>query len=215
MNTSDNIIEKAGDLFMQYGLKSISMDEVARKLGISKKTLYRHVNNKADLVQKVMVKHIEEEKQAMDLIHATATNAIDEMMQISRFVSQLLQKINPTVIYDLKKYYAKGWELMESLHFEHTYMIIKSNIERGIGEDLYRVELNADVIAKLYIGRMDLVVDKNLFPIGEYTFSQIHDNFMTYHLFGIMSPKGIDVFRAYMDSESIKTQHKNQINYIN
>lgn len=197
MNTGEKIITKAGDLFMQYGIKSISMDEVARSLGISKKTLYQHVNNKADLIQKVMIIHITEEKDAMCTIHETAKDAIDEMMQISRYVSELLQRVNPTVIYDLQKYYAKGWELMESLHFEHTYTLIKENIEKGMEQGLYRPNLDADIIAKLYIGRMDLVVDKNLFPIGEYTISQIHNNAMTYHLYGIMSTKGIELFEKY------------------
>lgn len=197
MDTGEKIITKAGDLFMQYGIKSISMDEVARNLGISKKTLYQHVNNKADLIQKVMLTHITEEKNAMCNIHENAKDAIDEMMQISRFVSELLQRVNPSVIYDLRKYYTKGWELMESLHFEHTYTLIKENIKKGMEEGLYRPDLNADIIAKLYIGRMDIVVDKNLFPIGEYTFSQIHNNAMMYHLYGIMSTKGIELFEQY------------------
>lgn len=201
MDTGEKIITKAGDLFMQYGIKSISMDEVARNLGISKKTLYQHVNNKADLIQKVMLTHITEEKNAMCNIHENAKDAIDEMMQISRFVSELLQRVNPSVIYDLRKYYTKGWELMESLHFEHTYTLIKENIKKGMEEGLYRPDLNADIIAKLYIGRMDIVVDKNLFPIGEYTFSQIHNNAMMYHLYGIMSTKGIELFEQYNLSE--------------
>lgn len=197
MNTNEKIISKSKELFMQYGLKSISMDEVARTLGISKKTLYQHVNNKADLVEKVMISHIEEEKLAIDCIHKEATNAIDEMIGISRFVSELLQRMNPSVLYDLQKYYTQGWELMESLHFQHTYHIIKNNLEKGIKEGLYRIGLNTDITAKLYIGRMDLVVDKNLFPIGEYTFLQIHENIITYHLYGVMTEKGIEVFKQY------------------
>lgn len=197
MDIGKKIVTKSRELFMQYGIKSISMDEVARNLGISKKTLYQHVNNKADLIQKVMVTHITEEKEAMIIIHKNAKDAIDEMMQISQYVSELLQRVNPTVIYDLQKYYAKGWELMESLHFEHTYRSIKENIENGMQQGLYRPNLNADIIAKLYIGRIDLVVDKNLFPVGEYTISQIHKNAMTYHLYGIMTTQGIELFEKY------------------
>ncbi len=197
MSKDDKIIGKAGDLFMQYGLKSISMDEVARTLGISKKTLYQYVNNKADLINKMLVQHIDSEKEAMEEIHEKSENAIDEMIGISRYISDLLRRINPSVIYDLRKYYADGWELMQTLHFEHTYLMFKRNIERGIQEGLYRAELNADIISKLYIGRMDLVVDKNLFPHGEYSFSQIHENIITYHLYGIMSEKGIEIFKKY------------------
>lgn len=197
MDTGKKIITKASDLFMQYGFKSISMDEVARHLGISKKTLYQHVSNKADLIQKVLIAHITEEKLAMHNIHDNAKDAIDEMMQISQYMSELLRRVNPMVLYDLRKYYLKGWELMESLHLNHTYELIKENIKNGMREGLYRQNLSPEIIAKLYIGRMDLVVDKNLFPIGEYTFSQIHNNAMMYHLYGIMSLKGIELFEKY------------------
>lgn len=194
MDTGKKIIEKAQELFMQYGLKSISMDDIARTLGISKKTLYQFVNNKADLIQKGLVMHIEEEKMVLNEIHKTAENAIDEMIKISRYVSQTLQKTNPSIIHDLQKYYQSSWKLMESLHFEHTYFLIKNNITKGIVEGLYREDVSADIIAKLYIGRIDLVLDKNLFPVGEYTFSRVHSAMITYHLHGIMSEKGVKVF---------------------
>lgn len=197
MDTGKKIITKASDLFMQYGFKSISMDEVARYLGISKKTLYQHVNNKADLIQKVMIAHISEEKLTMHNIHENAKDAIDEMIQISQYVSELLQRVNPTVLYDLQKYYLKSWELMESLHLNYTYKLIKENIQSGMEEGLYRQNLSPEIIAKLYIGRMDLIIDKNLFPIGAYTFSQIHNNAMMYHLYGIMSIKGMELFEKY------------------
>jgi AcrR family transcriptional regulator len=197
MDTGKKIIEKARELFMQYGLKSISMDDVARTLGISKKTLYQCVNNKADLIKRGLVMHIEEEKLVLEEIHQSAKNAIDEMIKISKYVSQTLQKVNPSVIHELQKYYQSSWELMESLHVEHTYFLIKKNIEKGIEEGLYREDVHPDITAKLYIGRMDLVVDKSLFPIGEYTFSQIHNNMITYHLYGIMSKKGREIFEAY------------------
>ncbi|MFT6148758.1 MAG: AcrR family transcriptional regulator, partial [Saprospiraceae bacterium] len=163
METVNKIVEKSMELFMQYGLRSISMDDVARTLGISKKTLYQYVDNKADLIKKGMVKHIEEEKMILTEIHHSAENAIDEMIKTSQYVSQTLQKVNPSVIHDLQKYYQSSWELMESLHFQHTYFLIKKNIEKGIEEGFYREDVHADIVAKLYIGRIDLVVDKNLF----------------------------------------------------
>ncbi len=194
MNSGNKIIRKAMDLFMRYGLKSITMDEIARSLGISKKTLYQVVDNKADLIEKAMKVHIESEKCALDEVHENSENAIDEMLKVGRFISQLLQQMNPSVIYDLKKYYPEGWEMMESLHFEHTHKMIKENIERGVEEGLYRKDLNSDIISRLYVGRMDLVIDKNLFPFGEYTFLQIHENFISYHLYALMSKKGVEVF---------------------
>jgi hypothetical protein len=158
------------------------------------------VDNKADLIGKAMQVHIECEKCALDEIHGNSENAIDEMLKVGQYISRLLQQMNPSVLYDLKKYYPEGWEMMESLHFEHTYKMIKANIERGIEENLYRTDLNTDIISRLYIGRMDLVIDKNLFPVGEYSFLQIHENFINYHLYALMSKKGIAVFEGIVNS---------------
>ena len=113
---------------MRYGIKSVSMDDIAKQLGISKKTLYQYVDNKSDLITKVMEFHIETEQKAIAEIHDVAKDPIHEMLLIARFVSRLLREMNPATVYDLQKYYADSWQIMQKLQNEHIYGIIKENL---------------------------------------------------------------------------------------
>lgn len=124
------ILEKVHQLFMKYGLKSVSMDDISRQLGISKKTLYQCVENKRDLIKEVFQKHIEEEEAAISEIVAKSKDAVDEMIGIARFVTALLREISPTTLYDMQKYYGDIWGMMEALHQDHIYTVIKTNLDR-------------------------------------------------------------------------------------
>jgi AcrR family transcriptional regulator len=192
-----NILEKVQELFMKYGLKSVSMDDISRNLGISKKTLYQCVDNKRDLIQKVFQKHIEEEEAAIREIVANSKDAVDEMIEIARFVTALLREVSPTTLYDMQKYYGDIWGMMEALHQDHIYTVIKTNLDRGIAEGLYRKDLNTDIIAKLYVGKTLLIVDEDVFPLKDYNKEKLYLEYVHYHLHGIALPKGLKLFEKY------------------
>ena len=116
MELKQRILHRAEDLFLRYGIKSVTMDDIARELGISKKTLYQFVENKTDLIQQIFRQKIEGEIKLIAEIRATAQDAIDEMMKIARHAIDELRKLTPTIVYDLQKYYHGTWKMMESLH---------------------------------------------------------------------------------------------------
>ncbi|RMG86892.1 MAG: TetR/AcrR family transcriptional regulator [Bacteroidetes bacterium] len=193
------ILSKTRELFMRYGLKSITMDDIARQLGISKKTLYQVVDNKADLVHQLFEKHIEDEKEMMHKILSESHDAIDEILGIGRFVIQKLRELSPTVVYDLRKYYHESWAKMEALHQQFVYKVIKANLERGQKEGLYRTNLNPDIVAKLYVGKASIMVDENLFPLRDYNKELLFREFIFYHIHGVASPKGLTLFEQYIE----------------
>jgi AcrR family transcriptional regulator len=192
-----HILSQAEALFLRFGIKSVTMDDLARELGISKKTLYQFVENKADLINQILLNHVQDETACIEEVIHTGSNALEVMMGIARFAEQRLGRIAPTVVYDLKKYYREGWELIESLHRQHVYAVIKSNIERGKAEGLYREDVNADVIAKLYVGKTFLLVDEDIFPQREYERGKLFQAFLIYHLRGIVSPKGAKMLEKH------------------
>ncbi|HMR42705.1 MAG TPA: TetR/AcrR family transcriptional regulator [Saprospiraceae bacterium] len=185
------ILVQAESLFLRYGIKSVTMDDLARELGVSKKTLYQYIENKADLISQIILNHVEEETDCINSICDQTLNAVEQMLVIGKYVVQQLGKISPTVVYDLKKYYRQSWELMEMLHRQHVYQVIVKNIEKGIKEGLYRENLNTDVIAKLYVGKTFLLVDEDIFPLKNYEKEHLFREFIFYHLFGIVSQKGL------------------------
>jgi AcrR family transcriptional regulator len=191
MEKKEKILQEAQTLFLKYGVRSVSMDDISSRLGISKKTLYHFIDNKRDLIKEVVSQHIMKEEEELSTICQVSTDAIEEMMNIAKHVIELLRNMQPTLMYDLKKYYKESWHLLESLHMQFVGKCIKSNIERGIKEGLYRREINPDIIARIYVGKSLLVTDEELFPSQKYEKKDLFTEFIFYHMNGIASEKGL------------------------
>jgi AcrR family transcriptional regulator len=195
------ILTEAEKLFLRFGIKSVTMDYIAQNLGISKKTLYQIVENKADLISKIVLNHVNKETECINQISSEAENAISEMLNISRYNIQKLREISPVAIFEMQKYYRKSWEQIESLHKEQIYKIIYNNIEKGKKEGLYREEINSDIVAKLYVGKTFLLVDETVFPLKQYDRRNLLMEFYLYHIHGLVTEKGRNVLNIIL-SES-------------
>ena len=191
MNQEQQLLVKAEELFLRYGIKSVSMDDIARELGISKKTLYQHVENKGDLVAKIGLRFLEQEVKDCEEIHKKSTDAIDEMLKIARNVIRHLRSLSSTTMYDLKKYYRETWQLFEQHNQQHIYAYIKANIERGQAEGIYRADADADIVARLYVGKSMLVTDEDVFPLQDYQRENLFEQYIQYHIRGIASADGL------------------------
>ncbi len=192
-----NIIKRVEPLFLRYGLRSVTMDDIARELGISKKTLYQYFDNKVALIEAVMQHHIKEEQDMIHSIKATATDALDEMLKIAQYVISQLNKITPVILFDLQKYHRESWDLFEKTNNENIYRHIRANLERGIKEKLYRNDLNIDIVAKLYVSKTTCILDENIFPAHTYAKSSLFKEYMTYHMNGIMSERGQSLWKEH------------------
>lgn len=200
MEPKQQIVTKARDLFMRYGIKSISMDDLARELGMSKKTVYQYVENKADLIQKVFEDHLEEEKRVLMECRSEASNAIDEMLRIARHMIRELRTYSVTVMYDLQKYYRSTWQLLSNVHEQHFFRVIKDNLERGLAEGVYRQDMNPDIVARLYISKSSSAADQECFPLTEYPVEELFIELMNYHLHGIVSQKGRETMEEALNA---------------
>ena len=198
MEAKEKILKKSEELFLQYGLKSVTMDDLAGQLGMSKKTLYQFVANKADLIEQIIDLHISDEKAFMEDTHKKSTDAVEEMILVARHNIQELKKLSPTVIYDLKKYYQHLWLLIEQLESDHTYDFIKSNIDRGMSQGVYRSDINVDIIAKIYVLSTMSVVNENIFSQKTYKKEELFTEFIKYHLQGITTEKGLLLYNKYL-----------------
>ena len=186
---------------MRYGIKSITMDDIARELGMSKKTLYQYVDNKTDLIEQIFQQHVEEEKKVIERIRHDSADAIDEILRIARYVVEQLRELAPTTVYDLQKYYRNTWKQMDALHQRHVYTVIKDNLERGIRQGVYRSNLNPDIVAKLYVGKTSLVADEEMFPAREYNIQNLYWEYINYHIRGIASAEGQRLLEKYKAAE--------------
>lgn len=191
MSSQQAVIEQAGELFLRYGIRSVTMDDIANNLGISKKTLYQYVDNKSDLIHQIILAKKAEDHKTFEAIKSKSDNAIEEILSIATCMIKSLRQVSPAVMYDLQKYYKESWQEMEEMSKKDSYNLIKDNIERGKEQELYRSNVDADIIARLHVGSIVQIVQDDLFPMTEFPKDKILEQYITYHIYGVASKKGL------------------------
>lgn len=196
-----HIIERVWGLYQKYGIKSITMDDVSKEMGISKKTLYQHVKNKDELVQLVIQNESEKRFKTFADLSNKNLNAIDELFEVNNIVRDILQDYNPSMEYDLKKYYPHVYTNITDKKRERMYEKVLNNIKKGKNEGLYREEVNEEVIAKLYVSRIENVCETDMFEKNEYTAPDFVLEIMNYHIRGIANEKGIAILKQKLHEQ--------------
>ncbi|MEY2923925.1 MAG: hypothetical protein RLZZ337_465, partial [Bacteroidota bacterium] len=193
------ILVGAAELFMRVGIKSVSMDDIARDLGISKKTIYKHFNDKRDLVSKVMDGKISTEQNMCTQHFDNDENAIQKMINLSKYISQANKSMNHAVLYDLQKYYPSQWKKFESFRVGFISESIRKNIETGMAEGVFRSTIKPDIISRIYVlliqGLMKLLTEQP----SDYDFVTIYKQMITYHLYGICSAEGLTYLEQHIN----------------
>jgi len=183
-------------LFDKFGIRSVSMDDICSEMGISKKTLYRYVNSKEDLVDHLLDYKSEMVDQICRQAEELNLNAIETLLVISNNLGNLFKnlKANPSVEFDLKKYYSKIYNSHCDKRNQQIIKNITDNVSQGIKEGLYRKELNKELIANLFIKKIEDISDPGFFPDGKFSFRKIHKVMIESHIRGIANQNGIEYF---------------------
>ncbi len=196
------IITGALRVFMQKGIKSVNMDDVSKELGISKKTLYLVVKDKEELVQKGVEVFCKKEDLEMNLIQSKSLNAIEESLEIKKWVLNVLDGIHPSVAFELEKYYPKVSRRMQEHRKKVIYKSLFENLLKGQEEGFYRKDLNPDIIVKIYISRIETLFDQRIFPLSEYALSNLYIESFNYNIRGIASEKGLKYLEKKVNSKN-------------
>ncbi|XZF13391.1 TetR/AcrR family transcriptional regulator [Chitinophagaceae bacterium MMS25-I14] len=200
MDTLTKILESATELFRQYGFKSITMDDIARRSGISKKTLYLHFANKQEVVTEAVAWFRKQFQEQCQQILTGADNAVEGMVQLMTVVDQMLRQINPMAMLELEKYYPDGYKRFRNEYIQGDVEAMQKNIEQGITEGLYRQELDAALMAKFHI-ETSLVICQSSFFINERNSLQyINRQIIEHFMYGIMTEKGQKLFKKYRET---------------
>ena len=184
----EKIIHAAVELFMKYGLKSVSMDDIAKSVGISKKTLYLNISDKQTLVEETLKEFLAKDQCYMlEITNRKDYNALEKMVDLTKKGIEIFRKIRPTLMYDLKKYYRDCWDMLQNHHVGFMHNIIRENIEQGQKEQVYRSDIDADIISKLFIGKIIILAEEDQFPIAQYSKPYLYLQQLLYHLYGIVN----------------------------
>lgn len=194
----EKIIHKASDLFLTLGFKSVTMDDIANELGISKKTIYVHFPNKTKLVEATTLHVFETVSCGIDHICGLEKNPIEEVFEIKRFVMDHLKDEKSSPQYQLQKYYPKIFTTLKAKQFEVMQGCVMENLNRGIKLGLYRETIDIQFISRIYFNCMVILKDQELFPLKNFSMNALMENYLEYHLRGICTPKGIDYLNNYL-----------------
>lgn len=184
------ILEGAGKLILKYGIKSMTMDDIARELGISKKTIYQYVTDKNDLIKQVIELDMQMDHKSICDIMLRKLNAIDESFEIFKNIVQHIGDVSPNILYELKKYHPEAYHMHKEFMWTFSKKCVEENITKGIAEGLYRENINTHLIATNYILMMMNIFEnsdaygKNVHPI------EIYKELFQYHINAIASNKG-------------------------
>jgi AcrR family transcriptional regulator len=200
------ILSKVRELYLKFGIKSVTMDDIAHELGISKKTLYLYVTDKNDLVGKVIDNEIQIRMKGIYNCSKFRFNAIEELFEISLFMNKLIREQNPATEHDLKKYYPDHYQKIVKARRQGMLKYILLNLKKGIEEGLYRDDMNEEIIAKLYLSRSESTQTNDLFTVEEFTSSRLFIELLTYHVRGIATEKGISVLEK--KTKELKSENK-------
>ncbi len=197
------ILLQAAEMFSKYGIKSMTMDDISRQLGISKKTLYQYVDNKKDLVKKSIQIHIDDEQCCMENMLSDKGNAIDELMAMTKMVGSQMKEMHPSVIYDLKKYHLEAFKCLTSHRDDFIYTNIKRNIEDGIKSGLYRDNINPEILTRLYLSMINVIMDPEKSTLESFSNSDIYIEMIRYHVRGIASSKGREYLKQKFNQDNV------------
>jgi TetR/AcrR family transcriptional regulator, cholesterol catabolism regulator len=200
-----NIIERVSLLYNKYGIKSITMDDVARELGISKKTLYQYIKDKNELVTKVVQLDIEKRSNEFDSVFGQDKNAIEELVEMHKTVHSQMKGFNPSTDYDLRKYYPDLYRQMLEERKKKMFDNVIGNLRKGKAQGIYRKELKETVIAKLTIVRIFQMIGNETVSVSEFTSPEFFTEVLTYHIRGIANEKGLKVLEQNIHKLKDKT----------
>lgn len=196
----EKIRDTATQLFLERGFKSITMDDIANEIGMSKKTIYGEYSNKTELVEDCVMHKFCGLSAGIDSIIDRDKNPIEELYEIKKYVMAHLNDEKTSPQFQLMKYYPKIYKNIKSMHFSKMQKCVLSNVNRGIQQEIYRDNLDSEFIARIYYTGVNSVKDQNIFPQDQFPVSKLMDSFLEYHIRGIITPKGKRILNTIINS---------------
>lgn len=210
MEPRERIAAKAEELYMQYGIRSVSMDDIANNLGMSKKTVYQYFSDKDELVDAVVETHINRIQTDCDRCRVEAKNAVEEIfITIDRIMSEF-NNMNPMLLHDLQKFHFRAYQRFRDHKDKFLLQMVKNNIEWGVRDELYRPGLDVDVLSKFRIESLMIPFNVAVFPPAKYNLARTSEIIIEHFIYGLASQKGHKLIQKYQDQRQKNISYEEQ-----
>jgi AcrR family transcriptional regulator len=195
----ETILQKANEMYMTLGYKSVTMDDIAAELGISKKTIYQHYANKNELVEASTFYLFEKISNGIDHICTLGNNAIEEIFEIRKFLMKHLNNETTSPFYQLQKFFPHTFATLHSKQFEKMHGCMLENINKGIQDGLYRPDINIDFVSRIYFTGLTGIKNTDIFPADTYEVNAVTKQYLEYHLRAITTQKGLETLKIALE----------------
>jgi AcrR family transcriptional regulator len=190
---------------MEYGVRSVTMDDIARHLAMSKKTIYLHFKDKKQIIVVATREHFAKEQALLTSIEEQSENAFEALFSMTMCIRQQVKTLKSNLLFDLKKYYPEAWEIYMGFKQDVIYNSMIKNMKRGIAEGLYRSDIDPVILAHLRFGEVELAFNPDYFPSDQFNFMEVHQQMFEHFAYGLLTKQGLKLFDAYKKKEpSIK-----------
>lgn len=200
-NKRKEIIEKSAAVFLRHGIRSVTMDDLARELSMSKKTIYNYFKDKDDLIQRIVSTLIHQNQQESECSRERSADAIEALMSISNFATRLFTEIHSSVFFDLQKYYPEAWAIVQNYRKEIIHGKISQNILRGQEEGVYLKELNPKIMAEIHLSMVTALTNGAIFNTDINKFGEVLEEIILFQLRGIVNDKGREILNKHMKNK--------------
>jgi AcrR family transcriptional regulator len=202
MAARERILDTALKMFRIYGVKAVTMFDIARDCGISKKTVYEHFQDKQALVDEGLQQLLTNHGDYLKTNSQEAANAIEELLGNTRYITNMARTLNPVMLHDLQKYHPDIWSNVEKFRSEGVLYSIKENLKRGMAEGLYRQNLHINIVARMRQLQLEAAFDPEQYPADQYEMQTVMDQVTTHYLLGIATTKGQDLVNQFLQTKN-------------
>lgn len=203
-NKNTELLTTVLGLYSKYGIKSVTMDDVSRELGISKKTLYNFVTDKNELVEKVIDFQCKQQMNWMKSLNLDKLPALQEVVEVSKMINKMIGEFNPSFHYDLSKYYMVIYKKMMKTNRESMAQSMLQNLIKGKDEGYYRQEINEEIIVNMHIANVENLAEIGFYNSQKGSPEEIQRELFTYHMHAILNPKGLEEYTRLLNAEKTK-----------
>ena len=200
MEIKERIIAKAREQFFRYGVKSVTMDDIARELGISKKTIYQHFEDKDAIVHQLMMAEMANDKCEWDELDASSDNVIEKIVKSMDIIRQAFAEINPSAFFDIKKYHPKTWELFQEHKQNFIMESIRKELLQGIEQGFFRTEIKVEILVRMRMEQIEMGFDPQLFPPNKFSLIEVELTMLDHFIRGILTSKGLEMYEEFMQN---------------
>lgn len=196
------ILNAARDLFLKYGIRSISMDDIAHHLGISKKTIYQHFADKDDIVTTSMANFIGMRKERFKTIRGEAKDAVEILLRLHYDIRSMIGQTTPSLLFELRKYHGRAAALMQEFKYTYLGAFIRENLKAGIEQGLFREDIDVDITTAIRLEELSMPHNEQIFPPEQYNLADVSAAILEHFILAIATPRGRTLFKKYQNALS-------------